>query len=126
MVVIDYADGKCTKCCIEQLRAEIAQLKGERPIPDAWWKDCPGVAQRTIERIIDKNEQLQAELDKYRWIPVSERLPKNANAVLLVWRNYFYIGCCRGGKFYIAGELYTEVTHWKPIILPEQAKKGGG
>ena len=80
---------------------------------------CPDCGNEKFTTI----EQLQAELAKYRWIPVEERLPGNANAVLLVCNHYFYIGCCRKGLWYIEGILNTNVTHWKLIILPGQEVK---
>jgi len=45
---------------IEELEEENKQLKGEEPIPFAWWKDCPKLAQKTMERIIETNDH-QAE-----------------------------------------------------------------
>ena len=52
---------------IEQLQSQLAaaeeknkRLKGEKPIPFAWWKDCPGLAQKTMERTIERNERLLA------------------------------------------------------------------
>ena len=47
-----------------KLRAEIKQLRGEKPLPSTWWKDCPGVAQRVMERIINKNDNLLVRNDK--------------------------------------------------------------
>ena len=46
---------------IKELEAENKQLKGEEPIPLSWWKDCPKLAQRTIERIIYSNRLLEHE-----------------------------------------------------------------
>jgi len=88
----------------KQLEAENKQLKGEEPIPFAWWKDCPKLAQRTMERLITRNDEQAKEIKqlkeaiKYtkewcnskieqlkedsRWIPVSERLPEN---IATVW-----------------------------------------
>ena len=48
---------------IKHLQAELKQLKGEVPIPGSWWKDCPGMAQRTMERVIEKNNEQAAELE---------------------------------------------------------------
>ena len=42
-----------------ELQDEIAQLKGRKPIPGAWWKDCPNLAQVTMERIIERNDKLE-------------------------------------------------------------------
>lgn len=36
----------------------IGQLMGEKSIPFAWWKDCPGLAQKVMERTIQRNESL--------------------------------------------------------------------
>jgi len=55
------------------------RLKGEKPIPFAWWKDCPGLAQKTMERTIERNERLlainddlvaklAAEQEKNKWL----------------------------------------------------------
>jgi len=51
---------------IEQLQAENQQLKGEEPIPFAWWKEIPKTAQKVMERIIERNEQLQAENERLK------------------------------------------------------------
>ena len=48
--------------CLE-LQKENAQLKGEEPIPFAWWSECPKLAQRTMEKIITENEKLQTKID---------------------------------------------------------------
>ena len=57
---------------LEALEAENKQLKGEEPISYAWWEECPKLAQRTMERIIDENKELlleivalKAEIDEY-------------------------------------------------------------
>jgi hypothetical protein len=47
----------------EQLKAENEQLKGEKPIPFAWWKDSPIMAQRVMERIINKNKRIKIQFD---------------------------------------------------------------
>ncbi len=82
-------------------------------------------------------EQLQAELEKYRWIPVSERLPEKANK-----RPGFRFGpsievWITDSEFVDKGQYDYEYktwrygiycmkkpTHWKLIILPEQEKVG--
>ena len=45
------------------LQDENARLKGEKPIPFAWWSECPELAQRTMERIIAENARLKALLE---------------------------------------------------------------
>ena len=84
-------------------------------------------------------KQLQAELEKHRWIPVSERLPellidiphRHSNDLLLVYEtlentNTVVIGCYdeeNGWVIYSSHQrpIYyqNQITHWKPIILPE-------
>ena len=62
------------KACdlLDASEAENRQLKGEEPIPFAWWKDCPKLAQKTMERMIERfnvlatsQEELLAALKKY-------------------------------------------------------------
>ncbi|KKM82685.1 hypothetical protein LCGC14_1317020 [marine sediment metagenome] len=74
-----------------------------------------------IGKEIERRWQLQAELDKHRWIPVSERLPKDEYDIFA----YGYDGY--GYKIVINTSynlefkkfrILSEVTHWKPIILP--------
>ncbi|MCK5017486.1 MAG: DUF551 domain-containing protein [Candidatus Peribacteraceae bacterium] len=71
--------------------------------------DCPHTKQ-CIKR-------LQAELDKHRWIPVEEKLPKGAN-VLVCWESgNISQAICADWEFSAMGG--DRITHWKPIILPE-------
>ncbi len=82
-------------------------------------------------------EKLKAELAKHRWIPVGEGLPDIITSIshphskeVLLLRNGRELGCGSyeqdGGWLincsYQSQNIYqNEVTHWKPIILPEQA-----
>ena len=53
----------------EQLAAadkRMKQLEGDEPIPEAWWKECPKLAQKTMERVIDENNSLQQQLADYK------------------------------------------------------------
>lgn len=68
------------------------------------------------------------ELEKAcRWIPVSEGMPKNiADVWILLDRHVagkgFYGELENGWGWEIYTDtLLTNVTHWKPIILPEAA-----
>jgi len=75
----------------------------------------------------------QAELAKHRWIPVSERLPEDNDTVFVVLRHkdevFSLVGRYVSFDDICKWEVYPEtkhpvVTHWKPIILPEQALQG--
>lgn len=77
-------------------------------------------------------ERLQTELDKYRWIPVSERLPTLEDGksidgtvdVLGVEKGILFIG-----NYYPKMNMWNywwnccaEPDFWKPIILPTEEK----
>ena len=79
-------------------------------------------------------EQLQTKLDKYRWIPVSERLPEFGKSVYLYIENDKSLQFIKAVKtgYRINHSMYSycietncqgvvknAVTHWMPIILPE-------
>ncbi len=92
------------------------------------YREACGVANQKVE-------QLQAELDKLSWIPVSERLPEDNDTVFVVVQyeneifsligRYSFINDIRKWEVYPETKLPT-VTHWMPIILPEQALKEKG
>lgn len=120
------------------------------------WKECPDCQQpeagelkikkMTIAEAVKRTQDLrkmideilddiiniqQAELDKHRWIPVSERLPKNVREKIDVIAKQ----TLASGKVTIKRLTNIEwsfvdtfpesikITHWKPVILPEQALK---
>ena len=70
-----------------------------------------------------KVDKLQAELEKHRWIPVSERPPENIKDVLALrystWNRAYYDKETQ--KWYDASTnlCLDKVTHWMPIILPK-------
>ena len=76
------------------------------------WKREPKVA------------QLQAELDKHRWIPVEEGLPKEENIGYLIKIQHMcpFVATFGGDCFFdgIRGYNLESITHWKPIFLPEK------
>ena len=93
--------------------------------------------------LVDKAKQLTKQLQscikeleaENRWIPVSERLPTLEDAcqgqgergcrdgtVDVIGVNEY--GCVFGANFYPKMKVWNfgaEPTHWKPIVLPEQA-----
>lgn len=63
-----------------------------------------------------------------RWIPVTERLPKNLTTVLVVFKRHDEIRRMgfgtlqQHGVWYVSNEGMPPVTHWMP--LPEPPKEG--
>ena len=82
-----------------------------------------------FDDLLDKVEQLQAELDKHRWIPVRERLPEEHEDIVVCYKHHFNqqsfpnmpdaLRIIDTSYYKDRFELEEEVTHWKPIILPE-------
>ncbi len=73
-----------------------------------------------IEHEKEKNIQLQSQLDKHRWIPVSERLPEEAGFYLvakLPEEKIFVWWCQEPIKWDFK---FRNVTHWKSIYLPSK------
>ena len=77
--------------------------------------------------IAERLEQLEADLDKHRWIPVEERLPERGEKVDgYVKKLKLRIANLKGDyvnhKQTITdsdGWQVENLTHWKPIILPK-------
>lgn len=81
---------------------------------------CPRCKILQLQSTID---QLQTELDEYRWIPVSERLPEEGGLYYTFVR---YTSMPLAVMFHSKDKRWNrpnKVTHWKPIILPEPALK---
>ena len=90
-------------------------------------------AKETISRL--EREAVVAETayrelqDKYRWIPVTERLPKSPTQYLGLnmfegtsqkpWMGIVTTWSKADGFYSEGGTTQIEITHWKPIILPE-------
>ena len=74
-----------------------------------------------LQRLHKKNDQLQAELDNLRWIPVSEPPGKPDEDVL--WKN-FNDGCIQVGALEDYAHESWVFTHWMPIPLLPEAQKG--
>ena len=92
---------------------------------------CPDCGNEKFQTI----QQLQAELAKLRWIPVTERLPvltqKIASPVPKESEEVWVSDGKQTAKAYWMGTkhwLFSDgirlfiVTHWMPIILPEPLK----
>ena len=72
-------------------------------------------------------EYLRTQLES-RWVPVSERLPKEGQRVLYyfdmvgIHSGLYYGDNCFGGH---AGFLTDDVTHWMPLPEPPQQQGEG-
>ena len=104
---------------IDQLRKENKRLK--QLITDS---SPHREAIQDKNKLLERIEQLEA---KHAWIPVSERLPEVKHDILVFDKGNFIIhhaAMLVNGKFYDVENqvLVPYVTHWMPIILPEETK----
>ena len=104
------------------LRAEFDDLRKDNVELQADVTELKAIRNKQAECIVMQEKQLQAELDKHRWIPVSERLPELTDEDLRLkfwvltedgpdvqeWRNYTRLE----GSF---DESCGKPTHWMPI-----------
>ena len=73
---------------------------------------------------------LEAELDKHRWRPVSERTPKVGKKVLAFNKHTsdYAVGEYENNNRWVnpvTGIGLFFVTHWKPIFLPNEKQPSG-
>ena len=74
----------------------------------------------------EENERLKAELEKHRWIPVSERLPKDSYRILAFGEDgygYKIVAAITYDLEFEKFRILKNVTHWKLIILPKSKEK---
>lgn len=99
------------------------------------------LAEEAVRRYNSHDKLVEAN----RWIPVSERLPEleavdREGATQSPWVHitdgekvidaYYYDytkreakpNCATGKGWYCSGMFKEDITHWKPIVLPEQAE----
>lgn len=83
-----------------------------------------------------EREKLKGELRIHRWIPVSERLPKQwtesnyrSESVLVTDGTDVWVTCYQNNLSKWMSGRYSPnpdgITHWKPVVLPKQVLKGG-
>jgi len=82
--------------------------------------------------IMESLEKLRSELaalrEQVRWIPVSEKLPKD-NQEVLIYADLIAKGVhstksrqWSADGYYYHGDWYDTVTHWMPLPLPPEEK----
>ena len=127
----------------KKYQARIAELEGKNEALQKWINEFRDSDERLENRLAqvqgyiagkDKRiAQLEGELEKHRWIPVSEGLPKNSNPVLLFCDQQVVSGYLDRFEEPIKWQLYTKghrdyyqdkVTHWKSLTLPETEVQG--
>ncbi len=110
----------------KQLQAEIAELKKGN-------EQCLSLC--TVKEDAKEICRLQDELDKYRWIPVAERLPEPTKETHPLQSPLVWLAIIVENKIVAVKAWYEKAnnqwwdvygekvsgTHWKPIILPKQA-----
>ena len=96
---------------IAKLQAELDSLKAD------------GIAR--MKKLCTDILNLKYELRKHRWIPVSEKLPESTSRVsiafddgIVQWQSD---GSYEFGEWRTYGYKEGHITHWKPIVLPNQA-----
>jgi len=94
-----------------------------------YWLDCNDIKickltqqqYEAFDQLQDENERLKEE---NRWIPVSEGLPKNPGRLLAFGKDgygYEIVIATTYNFEFKKFRILQDVTHWKPIILPEQS-----
>jgi len=104
-----------------EIKAKYEQLQAEKET----LKDRQRNAEIGLAEVSALNEKLQAELEKCRWIPVTERLPTKkdngyitgCNIETLLVGNMFWSNTNADAKY-----LTARYTHWKSTILPPKEK----
>ncbi len=78
-----------------------------------------------LEKDVELIKKLQMELDQYRWIPVSEGLPKqkkdsfkSEDVYVTDWKRV-WVAAYNFSAYYWQCPS-SDITHWKPIFLPEK------
>ena len=117
----------------KDLEEENTKLQGEIKEQKEATKQCLSLC--TVKEDAELIVKLQAEIkglrEELRWIPVSERLPENDEEVIIlagdVKTPYIANALLKGAIWHIRhpnGIILAaswEITHWKPITLPDQA-----
>lgn len=124
--ILEYVDDKKYK----NLQQENDQLKKE--LED--YKVAVCELQSKEHTLVLERNKLRAELDKYKWIPVSERLP-DEDGYYLTYRilpsgktginickfiyKHWSISC-------FVERITEQITHWMPLPDPPQTEKEEG
>ena len=73
-----------------------------------------------VKEAVAEIARLRAELDKLRWIPVEEGLPKKSGSYQVLRKINRYPTTRNYGVISLMWHSDDKVTHWKPIILPKE------
>lgn len=90
--------------------------------------DCDRQLCEAEDKILALNKrikELEAQLEKHRWIPVSERLPEKTGEYQVVRKINQYPTTREYSADSLMWHSFEIVTHWRPIILLEQDASQG-
>ena len=134
-----WPDGLCYRCAYQQLKTENQKWRDEELrllrrieqliIGERKHKAELEKLEESNFELTNDNCELHVELAKHRWIPVEEGLPKSPTQYLGLnmfegtsqkpWMGIVTTWSKADGFYSEGGTTQIEITHWKPIILPE-------
>ena len=108
-------------------RRKIAQCACGAFLYTGRWNTRP-IEAELQQRIDELTAELTALREQVRWIPVSEKLPKD-NQEVLIYADLIAKGVhstksrqWSADGYYYHGDWYDTVTHWMPLPLPPEEK----
>lgn len=112
---------------INELRNQVSSLKAElREICAAIDDPASDLTLTTVEcikKLKAENESLRKDAERYRWIPVTEKLPDPEEPVLVARDGRYYAEkTCHTGKEWLLESNHYLVTHWRVFPITPQAK----
>lgn len=114
---------------VKLLRETTKEQNGEKTL---WWQAADAIEELIKDRdmyikaMTDEHNRAATLAWKYRWIPVTERLPEDG-AEVLAWSQFgfAYVDLWIDGAWKIDGLVNGEnevVTHWMPLPKPPEEK----
>ena len=118
-----YDEAERYRIALCEANAKVDKLQAERDMLE----DLVGEKEQEFadyKKHFKTEDELRAELEQYRWIPVGERLPKKNGRYLVLHEDTGPKVCHKGHSAVInAYDFDCQIryaTHWKPIIPPKE------
>ena len=118
---------------VKLLRETTKEQNGEKTL---WWQAADAIEELIKDRDIyikamtDEHNRAATLAWKYRWIPVTERLPEEEGEVLCINDYHYYLVgwlyYSENSEDYICesdGEVLLGVTHWMPCPKPPESER---